>query len=269
MAVQKLDKETRKALLNARKLIEALAKKDANEAETRKCIYHIFETVLGYNIYEHITAEYEVHGAGETVHCDFAIQLNREESSKPEMLAEIKRVNIDLVPKHLRQAASYAINLGCEWALLTNSKEWKLYHVSFTQPPQTKLIDSWNLISDSPITLARKFDLISLRNVKKNGLACLWDKYNVLTPHNILGVILSVESMTLIQRRLKKATDIKVSPEDIVAAVRHLLNEAAIIEMDRVKISMPEKKQRKKTRPSKASKEDTVSVEKEAETTLT
>jgi len=268
MARQKLDKETRKALLNVRKLVEGLAKKDGNEAETRKYVERIFEIVLGYDIYEHITAEYAVHGAGETVHCDFALQLNREESSKPEMLVEIKRVNIDLVPKHLRQTASYAINLGCEWALLTNSKEWKLYHVSFTQPPQTKLIDSWNLISDSPITLAKKFDLISYRNVKKNGLACLWDKYNVLTPHNILGVILSEESMSLIRRRLKKATEFKVSPEDIVGAIRHLLNEAAILEMDKVKIFMPEKKQRKKTRTSKSSKEDTVSVEKEAETTL-
>ena len=257
MARQKLDKEIRKALLNARKMVEEIAKADMNEAETRKRIDHVFGTLMGYDTFKHITSEYAIHGAGDTVHCDIAVQLDHKESSKPDFLVEIKRVNIDLTPKHLRQAASYAIDVGCEWVLLTNSKEWKLYHISFGKPPQTKLIDSWNLINDDPVILADKFTLIGYKNIKKGGLARLWDiKSNVLTPQNLLKIILSEQSIISIRRELKKATDVAVSPEEIVGAIRHMLNEAALGEMDKVKISLPEKKQDKKKVVSKRSKKE-------------
>jgi len=256
MARQKLDKETRKALLEARKMIEEVAKMDGNEAETRARVRHIFGMIMGYDIFKHITAEYAIHGTGDTVHCDIAVQLEPKESSGPAMLVELKRVNIDLTPKHLRQAASYAIDIGCEWILLTNGKEWKLYHISFGKPPQTKLIASWDIINDAPVILAKKFELVSYKNVKKGSLARLWEKSNVLTAQNILKVILSEESIRLIRRELRKATDVTVSPEEIVGAIRHLLNEAAVTEMEKIKISLPEKKQRsRRTTTSKSSKE--------------
>ena len=255
MAKQKLDKETRKVLLDARSKIEAVAKMDGNEDETRKRIDYIFETVMGYDTFKHITREYAIHGAGETVHCDFAVQLDQEESSKPEIIVEIKRVNIDLAPKHLRQVASYAIDIGCDWMLLTNGKEWKLYHISFGKPPQTQLIDSWNLINDEPVTLSEKFNLICYKNIKKGSLARLWEKSNVLSVQNLLKVILSEESIKLIRRDLKKVTDVAVSPEEIVGAVRRMLNEAAIGEMEKIKISLPAKKQGKSRTVSKRRKE--------------
>jgi len=236
-------------------MIEAVAKADGNEAETRRRVERIFESLMGYDVLKHITREYAIHGVGDTEHCDFAIQLDYEESSKPAMLVELKRVNLDLVPKHLKQAASYAINIGCEWVLLTNGKEWKLYHISFAQPPQTKLIDSWNLINDDPVILAEKFNLIGYKNIKRGGLARLWEKANVLTAQNILKVMLSEESIKLIRHGLKKVTDVTVSPEEIVGAIRRLLNEAALAEMGKIKISLPEKKQRKKKTISKSSKE--------------
>ena len=253
MARQKLDKETRKAILKARSLIEVAAKTDANEAETRTRIHDIFGMLMGYDRYEHITQEYAIHGAGDTVHCDIAVQLDHKEASKPDFLVELKRVNIDLTSKHLRQAASYAIDIGCEWVLLTNGKEWKLYHISFGKPPQTKLVDSWNLITGDTSILAGKFNLIGYKNIKRGGLAHLWEKSNVLAAQNLLKIILSEQSLTLIRRELKKATDVTVSPEEIVGAIRHILNEAAIGEMEKVKISLPAKKQEKPT-SSKRSK---------------
>ena len=260
------DKATKKALLDARSLIEEVAKEDSNEAETRARVRHIFGTVMGYDIFKHITAEYATHGAGDTVHCDIAVQLNHEEPSKPDMLVELERVNIDLTSKHLRQAASYAIDIGCEWALLTNSKEWKLYHISFGKPPQTKLIESWDLLDDDLLVLSKKFAIVGYKNVRKQGLDKLWEKRNVLTANNMLKAILSEESIKLYQRRIKKGTTVTVSPEDIVGAFRHLLNEAALSEMDKIKISLPAKQQR--ARISKASKSKPPSVEQEADAIL-
>ena len=243
MARQKLDKEIRKALLNARKMIEEIAKADGNEAETRRRVERIFESLMGYDVLNHITREHAVHGVGDTEHCDFAIQLDKK-SSVPEILVELKRVNVDLMPKHLKQVTSYAINLGCEWALLTNGKEWKLYHISFGQPPQTKLIDSWNLITGDPAILAEKFALIGYKNIKRGGLARLWEKSNVLTPHNILKILLSEKSLTSIRSELRKATGVTVSPEELVGAIRRMLNEAAVGEMETIRISLPAKKQK-------------------------
>ncbi|MFC1968851.1 type I restriction enzyme HsdR N-terminal domain-containing protein [Chloroflexota bacterium] len=263
MPKQSLDKTIKKTILEARSMVEAIAKADRGEAETRKRIDYIFEVLMGYDRFKHLTEEYAIRGAGDTTHCDIAIQLSHEESSKPEMLVECKKVNINLTPKHVEQAASYAINHGCEWVLLTNSKNWKLYHITFTKPPQTKLIESWDLLNDDPLVLAKKFELVSYKNVKKQGLDKLWEKRNVLTTSNMLKVILSEESIKLYQRKLKKATDITVSPEDIVGSFRHLLNEAALSEMDKTKISLPAKQQHIKTK--KVAKSESSSIEQEVE----
>lgn len=256
MAREKLDKHARKAVLDARKMMETIAKTDANEAETRSRVERMFESLMGYDVFKHITREHAIHGVGDTVHCDFAVQLDYKESSRPVMLVELKRVNIDLQPKHLKQVASYAIDMGSEWVLLTNGKEWKLYHISYGQPPQPKLINSWNLMNDVPATLVDKFSQISYRNVKRGGLARLWEKSNVLSAQNLLKVILSEHSISLIRRGLKRATDVVVSPEEIVGGIRHLLNEASLAEMDKVKISLPLKKQRRRGTVSKRSAEN-------------
>ena len=261
-----LDKDIKKAILEARSMIEAIAKVDASEAETRRRIDHIFEVLMGYDRFKHLTEEYAIKGAGDTTHCDIAIQLGHEEESKPEMFVECKRVNINITQKHIGQAASYAINYGCEWVLLTNSKDWKLYHITFGQPPQTKLIESWNLLTDDPLVLAKKFQIISYRNVRNKGLDTLWEKRNVLTTSNMLKAILSEESIKLYQRRLKKSTGVNISPEDIVGQFRHLLNESALSEMNNIKILLPARQQRAKT--SKAPKPKASSIEQQVEAIL-
>ena len=261
-----LDKDIKKAILEARSMIEAITKVDASEAETRRRIDHIFEVLMGYDRFKHLTEEYAIKGAGDTTHCDIAIQLGHEEESKPEMFVECKRVNINITQKHIGQAASYAINYGCEWVLLTNSKDWKLYHITFGQPPQTKLIESWNLLTDDPLVLAKKFQIISYKNVRNKGLDTLWEKRNVLTTSNMLKAILSEESIKLCQRRLKKSTDVNISPEDIVGQFRHLLNESALSEMNNIKILLPARQQRAKT--SKAPKLKASSIKQQVEAIL-
>jgi len=259
-----LDKATKKALLEARRLVEANAKADGNEAETRKRIDRILETLMGYDTFKHITQEYAIHGTGEAVYCDIAIQLSHEEPSKPDIIIEVKRVNIDLRPKHIRQVASYAIDIGCEWMLLTNSREWRLYRITYGQPPQTKSIESWDLLNDDLPVLAKKFEIIGYKNVRKQGLDKLWEIRNVLTTSNMLKSILAEDSIKLYQRKIKKATKTTVSPEDIVSSFRHLLNEAALSEMDKIRISLPAKQQHAKA--PKTAKSKPISIGQQVET---
>lgn len=265
MAKQKLDKGTKKALLNARNMIEDIAEADSNEAVTRQRVERIFETCMGFDVLKHITPEYAVHGVGDAEYCDLAIRLEEKES--PIVLVEVKRVATVLSTKHLKQVASYAINKGCEWALLTNGKEWRLYHISFDQPPQTTLIDSWNILSDDLSVLAEKFELICYRNLKRGLLKQVWDKSNILTARNILKIILSENSIALIRRSLKRTKKgIAVSPEEVVGAVRRLLNEASLTELEGIKISLRDKPRKraistKKTEVQEVKKEEPEIIE--------
>jgi len=246
MAKQKVDKDTRKALREAQELIQEISKVDGNEAETGRRIEKIFATLMGYDVFKHITREHNVTGATGTDYCDFAIVLEDGATDKPVIMVEIKAVNVDLLPKHLRQASSYAINKGTEWVILTNGRQWHLYHVSFGQPPQLKLMESWDLLIDMPSRLVDKFSLIGYKSVKKGALDEMWMKANVLTPENLVGILVSEASIKLIRREIRKATGILVSPDEIVGATRRILNEAALTEMGAVKISLPNRKKRRK-----------------------
>jgi predicted type IV restriction endonuclease len=271
MSRTKVDKNVRRAILEARRMIQEAEKIDCNEADTRLRIERMLESLMGYDILKNVTRERAVRGAGETEHVDFAIQLGQGEKAKPVIMLEIKRVNIDLVRKHLRQISSYAINAGCEWILLTNGEEWKLYHVSFGQPPVTKLIHYWNILTDDVSVLAKRFELISFKSVRKGALDEVWEKTNVLTPRNLLQAILSEDSIKHLRRELRKESGVLLSPEDILSGIRRLLNETALTELENVRVSLPEKKLRRRTKKERKSLQEIVtskkSIEKKTEET--
>ncbi|MHC4551799.1 MAG: type I restriction enzyme HsdR N-terminal domain-containing protein [Planctomycetota bacterium] len=250
MAKTPLDKELRRKINDSKRMIEKVAKADGNEAETRRRVERIFDSLMGYDVFEHLSRERAIKGAGETEHVDFAIQLEPGADAEPIIMVELKRVNVDLSLKHLKQVTSYAIDSGCEWVLLTNSREWKLYHVEFGQPPVTKLIEQWNLLTDDIVEIAAKFEHISYKNVKKGSLKKLWEKATVLSPESLLRALTCHDSLKVVCRVLKKNTGVIVAPLDLVKGIGKLLNEAAGIELSKVKIDIP---QRKKRTPKKTS----------------
>lgn len=237
-----IDKEVRKAIREGRDMIENLLRLDGNEAETRRRVERIFETLLGYDALRHLSRERAVKGAGETEHMDFTVQLEEGPNAKPVMIVELKRVGVDLAVKHVKQVASYAIDCGCEWIVLTNGREWRLYHVEFGQPPSTTLLEEWNLITDSPEDLAPKFDLITYKSVRRGQLDELWRRTKVLQPKNLLSAIVSEPSLRFLRRQLRRKSGVLTEFEDIVQGVRRLLNEAAAIEMDGLRIRIPQRK---------------------------
>lgn len=236
-----LDKDVKKVFNDARLMVDAIIKTDANEAETRRRIERIFESIMGYDTLTHVTREHSVHGVGDSDYCDFAIQLERNGKIVPVIIVEVKRVGSELADKHVKQAASYGINTGCEWILLTNAREWRIYHITFGQPPQAILLDTWSLMNDDLALLATKFDLICYKNVKRGGLDQLWQKNTALTAQNLLKIILSEASISMIRRELKRREKIVLYPEEIVSGIRRLLNESAMGELETMKICLPRK----------------------------
>ena len=247
--------EVRKTIRAAKRMIEDVEKADGNEAETRKRVERIFESVMGYDPLKHLSCEYAVRGAGLTEHVDFVIQMEEGPGATPLVMVELKRVGIDVSPKHLRQACSYAIDAGCNWVLLTNGRQWRLYHVEFGQPPVTRLVEQWNLLKDDIAVLADKFNLLSYKSLRKGALAELWRKAIVLEPRSLLGALLCSESLRTCRRILRKNTGILVGYEDIVSGIQRLLNESAAKELAAVQIGIPQRrkpgpKRRGKPKPS-------------------
>lgn len=258
MARKTIDKELRRSISDSRRLIDKLIKADGNEAETRRRVERIFETVMGYDAFVHLSRERAIRGAGETEHVDFAIQLESGPDAEPIIMVELKRVGVDLALKHLKQVASYAIDSGCEWILLTNSRDWRLYHVEFGQPPKTKLVEHWNLLTDDLTELAIKFEFISYKQVKKGSLNKIWEKATVLSPDSLLDALVSRECIRVLRRSLRKKTNVMVAPEDLVNGIKKLLNENAAIELSKIKIDFSEKK---KPKPNKAEQKETLERE--------
>lgn len=245
MARQKVDKEVRRKINDARRMIEKVMKADGNEAETRRRVERIFESVMDYDAFEHLSRERAVKGAGETEHVDFAIQIESGPDAEPVIMVELKRAGVDLSLKHLKQVTSYAIDSGCEWVLLTNGREWKLYHVEFGQPPLTKLVDQWNLLVDDVAELAIKFDLLNVKNIKRGSLDKLWEKATVLSPQSLLSAIASSESISTLRRVLKKNTGVIIDPSDLLKGISKILNENAAIELSKIKVDIETKRKKR------------------------
>ena len=263
MARKTIDKETRRVILDSRRMIEKLMKADGNEAETRRRVERIFETVMGYNAFEHLSRERAVKGSGETEHVDFAIQLEPGSDAEPMIMVELKRVGVDLARKHLKQVTSYAIDSGCEWVLLTNSREWRLYHVEFGQPPTTQLIDQWDVLTDEIAQVAAKFQSISYKSIKKGSLKELWQKATVLSPDSLLTALVSQDSINVLRKVLRKNTSVTITRRDLVRGLTKLLNENAAIELSKISVEFPDEK--KRTRRAPKAKPEEPSEPQEAE----
>lgn len=260
MARKTIDKETRRKIYDARNMIDKLMKSDGNEAETRRRVERIFEKVMGYDAFEHLSRERAIRGAGETEHVDFAVQLKQGDEAEPIIMVELKRVGVDLAKKHLKQVSSYAIDSGCEWVLLTNGREWKLYHVEFGQPPKTKLIEQWNLMTDDVADLAAKFEIIGYKSVKRNSLQKVWEKATVLSPTSLLTAIASHDSLRILCRVLRKNTGVMIDHEDLLKGIQKLLNETSAIELSKIKVDLAPQK-RKKVKKNKIKHPGTSSPE--------
>jgi len=242
MRPRKSAKEKLGEVRDARSMIVDIQRKDANEAETRRRVERIFERVMGYDALTHLSRERAVHGAGDTEHVDFAVEVDDNPDAPPAVMVELKRVGLDLSPKHLKQASRYAIDSGCEWVLLTNGREWGLYHVEFGQPPQTKLVQQWDLLKDEPEVLVDKFQLLSYRNLKRNGLAGLWERTEALAPKRLLTAILSPEALNAVRRVIRRETGVGVKPDQVVTALRRMLNEASGAMLEDIEVSLPPEK---------------------------
>lgn len=247
MPQKQVDPEMRKRIRDAQKKIEEAKAADMNESETRRRIELIFKMVLGYDVFKHITSEFAIHGAADKEYVDFAVKIPGKSKNKPILFVEVKRAGVRFGKDPIKQAVRYSIDYGCDWALLTNGAEWRLYHIEFGKPPDKNEVEHWNLLEDDVQTLAEKFALISFKNIRKGGLDKLWDVSRTTQQKNILKAIFCESGIRHIRRELRQETGVLIDPEEVIEGVRRLLNSDALEGLDKITIPVRKKKKKKST----------------------
>jgi hypothetical protein len=118
--------QVRKVLQTVKDLVAAGAK--VNEATTRAHLLNPLLAALGYESIDDI--EFEHYLPDGKTFLDYRLRVEGE----ARVSVEAKALDSVLTDKDAAQAVSYASILGDEWAVVTNAREWRLYH-TFAQAP--------------------------------------------------------------------------------------------------------------------------------------
>jgi len=201
-----------------KKPLTDLVTKDAVEADTRLYITDFMERVLGYDKYSNLTAEYAVNGDW----ADYGVKID----GKLIAFIEAKRVSLKLTDKHLRQVQTYAVNEGVDWLILTNAKQWQVYHLKAEGLPiQTDLVLDIDLIESSPKEIESALFYLHLVSMKKKVILDLWKRVEATSEPKVLKALLSANVVKEIRLTLAKQTGCKVTDGEVLNAVKGLLKD--------------------------------------------
>lgn len=126
MIGKKINKKSRLNKINKEftqqigRIAEQIAKGKRNEEETRRWCVDLLRSAMGY---KDADIETELSVLGQRV--DIALK----NSDKVFMVIECKAATVKLGDAAINQAATYAVALGAEWAVVTNGNTWMLFHV--------------------------------------------------------------------------------------------------------------------------------------------
>lgn len=160
----KISKKTLERFQSTLKSFQSVAlshkQRDVSEADTVTLIKDILADTFGFDKYTELTSEQQIRGT----FCDLAVKID----GQIKVLVEVKSAAIELNESHLRQALNYGANEGIEWVVLTNSVDWRLYRIKFTQPIDTEEITRFNL---SELNAKNEDDQQKLFLLSKEGIA--------------------------------------------------------------------------------------------------
>jgi hypothetical protein len=158
--------------------------------------------VRGYDKYFDVTTEYKIKGQ----YCDYGIKIDGQLA----FLIEVKAIGIQLNDNHLFQAMSYAGNEGVKRIVLTNLKEWKLYHLTFGEKIEKMEILSINFLEEPPAKLQSLTQYLHKESFQKNFVDNLRKQKLALCDDNIQKVLFSKGMISKFKSELKKTTGVKI-----------------------------------------------------------
>jgi len=189
--------------------------RDVSEADTVTIVKDLLSEVFGYDKWAELTSEHSIRGT----YCDLAVKID----SKLAFLLEVKAIGIELKDSHVKQAIDYAANQGCEWVVLTNSVDWRLYHVLFKKPIDKEEIAQFNLLNANPKKDSdlEMLYLLTREGFTKSALAEYRDRKDATSRFMLAAIILHSESvLSAIRRDIRRVSGLLVAPEIIDRMLR-------------------------------------------------
>lgn len=187
------------AVKKYQKPLADLIARDANEGDTRLLITDFLCDAFGYDKYEDLTTEYQVKGE----FADYGVRIDKQLVS----FIEVKRCAQTLSEKHLRQVQSYAVNEGVEWMILTNGRNWQVWHMTPGLPViMVKALDI-DLLGES--TVAQKSDqmfYLTKEAWKRHQIDELWKARSATSAKSIGAIIMSAKVVDEIKKELRRNT---------------------------------------------------------------
>jgi len=191
--------------------------KDINESDTVLLIRDMLSEILGFDKYNDITTEHEIHGT----YCDIALKIE----TKLTLLIEVKAIGITLKKEHVRQAVDYAAHQGLQWVVLTNGIIWKIFKVTLANSVQQILVGEINLLeakSKSQEDIEKIF-VLTKEAISKCSLDEFFNQKQATDKFIIGNLICADTILYAIRKELKLIfPDIKVQMDEIKSV---LLNE--------------------------------------------
>ncbi len=201
--------------------------RDVSEADTVTVVKDLLSEVFGYDKYAELTSEHSIRGT----FCDLAVKID----NRLALLIEVKAVGVELKDQHVKQAVDYASNVGCEWVVLTNGIDWRLYHVLFKKPIDKQEIAHINMLSASARNVSdmEKLYLLTREGFSKSALADYRDRKDATSRFMLAAIILNSETViAAIRREVRRVSDISVDAEVIDRMLREEVLKRETIEGD-------------------------------------
>ena len=233
-----------------------------NEADTVMYLVRFFDTVLGYDA---LKGEISKELAIKERYCDVALKVD----GAVRLLVEVKAAGLKLADKHIEQAENYASRAGLTWVLLTNSVDWRLYHLTFNEGEGIAhdIALEANFVEEmetDPEALWAKLEMLTHAAMKKNSLEEFWAQRKVLSPASLVRVLFHEDVLKLVRRYLRKEADAMLELEDVFKAVRDIISKEALAEAGDLGI-VRHRKRKKKVQRTDAATGQVVTEEVEVE----
>jgi predicted type IV restriction endonuclease len=220
-----IDKPTLAKLKKFAKVFADARDRDANESDTVMYLIEFFKEVLDY---DPLNGEISKEVAICDRYCDFGIRLGE----KMIYLVEAKPAGISaLKPKHIEQAENYGSREGISWVVLTNGVMWQLYHLTFGTKIEHELVFEFNLLEDletKPDWLWNTLSVLNKRDVRDGSLDTYYEQQKLLTPKNIVNLLLDEEVLMKLRQELNRKAPTRLDLTTVFEAVRDVLSQEAL-----------------------------------------
>lgn len=199
--------------------------RDVNEADTVVIVMETLSDIFGFDKFNEITREHSIRGT----YVDLAVKLD----GKLNFLIEVKAIGLELKEAHLRQAVDYAANQGVEWVVLTNSRIWQIWHITFAKPIDYELAAEFNLLE---MSVKKQNDLNTLFLLSREGMTkSVLEEHHTQTQatnkYILAAIAMSEPVLDMMRREIRRLNPgVKVDSKEIGEILREEVFKREVVE---------------------------------------